>query len=154
MSYQIIGKLTCVTRPLDVPCPVQTREEEAEAPAEDLAPQETEMEVAVTQAAEEPEGTEAAVEPAEAEAAQDVLQKDPVTEDVSGGEVPEEAAEMEVLAAEEAAEAPAEDAEPIAETEVLLPDHPPFTELLSRTSGTNVSVFSRTLLLSLWKSHW
>lgn len=146
--------------------PVQTHEEEAEAPAEEVAPQVTEMEVAVTQAAhelevtaqiggrvspvEEPAAvTEAAVEPAEGKAAADVLQVE------SGGEAPEEEAEMEVLAAEEAAEVPTEDTEPITETEVPLPDRPPFTQLLQRTSGTNrCFVFSRMLLLSLWKSKW
>lgn len=145
---------------------MQTHEEEAEAPAEEAAPQETEMEVAVTQAAhelevtaqiggrvspvEEPAAvTEAAVEPAEVKAAADVLQV------VSGGEAPEEEAEMEVLAAEEAAEVPTEDTEPITETEVPLPDRPPFPQLLQRTSGTNrCFVFSRMLLLSLWKSKW
>lgn len=149
--------------------PVQTHEEEAEL-AEEVAPQETEMEVAVTQAADEPvvaaqtgdrvspveepaAVTEATVEPAEVDA--NVLQPEPVIEVVSGGEVPEEEAEMEVLAAEEAAEVPAEDTESITETEVPLPDHPPFTQLLHRTSGTNSCfVFSRMLLLSLWKSKW
>lgn len=151
---------------------MQTHEEEAEAPAEEVAPQETEMEVAATQAADEPEVTaqpgkrvppveeaavltEATVEPAEVEAAAAVLQPQPVIEVVSRGEGPEEEAEMEVLAAEEAAPVPAEDTEPITETEVPLPDQPPFTQRLHRTSGTDrCFVFSRMLLLSLWKSKW
>lgn len=147
---------------------MQTHEEEAEAPAEEVAPQETVMEVAATQAADEPEVTErvppveeaavlteAVVEPAEVEAAAAILQPQPVIEVVSGGEGPEEEAEMEVLAAEEAAPVPAEDTEPITETEVPLPDQPPFTQRLHRTSGTDrCFVFSRMLLLSPWKSKW
>lgn len=147
--------------------PVQTREEEAEALAEDAAPLESEMEAAdepEVQAqtgdrfppVEEPSAVkEAEVEPAEVEAAKDLLQPEPVIEVVPVGEVPEEEGEMEVLAAEEAAEVPAEDTEPITSSEVPLPlHHPPFTQL-HRTSGTNrCFVFSRMLLLSLWKSKW
>lgn len=151
---------------------MQTHEEEAEAPAEEVAPQETEMEVAATQAADEPEVTvhpgeqvppveeaaaltEAVVEPAEVEAAATLLQPQPVIEVVSGGEAPEEEAEMEVLAAEEAAPVPAEDTGPITVAEVAVPAQPPFRQRLHRTSGTNSCfVFSRMLLLSLWKSKW
>lgn len=143
--------------------PVQTHEEEAEAPV----PQETEMEVAdepevtaqtggrVSPVEEPAAAKEAAVEQPEVESAADVLQPQPGIEVVSGGEVPEEEAEMEVLAAEEAAEVPAVDTESITETEVSLPNCPPFTQRLHGTSGTNeCSVFSRMLMLSLWKSKW
>ncbi|XP_056889433.1 fibrous sheath CABYR-binding protein-like isoform X2 [Takifugu flavidus] len=111
-------------------------EEEPEAPAEEEAPVETEMEVAITEAPEEPEVTaqaggrvspveepaavaEAAVEPAEVEVAADVLKPEPITEIVSGGEEEEEEeAEMEVLAAEEASEVSAETTDLITKTEV------------------------------------
>lgn len=147
--------------------PEQTHEEETEAPAEDAMPLETEMgavgepEVPAqtgdrVSPAEEPSAVaEAEAEPAEMEAADDVLQPQPVIEVVPVGEVPEEEAEMEVLAAEEAAEVPAENAQLISQSEVLLPLHnPPFTRL-QRTPGTNTCfVFSRMLLLTLWKSKW
>ncbi|XP_011617970.2 fibrous sheath CABYR-binding protein-like isoform X3 [Takifugu rubripes] len=111
-------------------------EEEPEAPAEEEAPVETEMEVAITEAPEEPEVTaqaggrvspveepaavaEAAVEPAEVEVAAEVLEPEAVTEIVSGGEEEEEEeAEMEVLAAEEASEVSAETTDLITKTEV------------------------------------
>lgn len=115
---------------------MQTHEEEAEAPAEEVAPQEAEMEVAVTQAAAElvvtVHTTDRVAAVPEAEAAAEKL-----AEVVCGREVPEEEAEMEVLPAEEAAEVSAEDNEPITKTEVLLPDQPPFKRLQQATSGTN-----------------